>query len=360
MIPMSQEEKAIAKSQEKGFMVNPSQANPSILNKVLNSLGGKYIDEKIAEKNADVVNKKARSAMGLPETADLDEAAFQSYRSAQSAKYARLKDYKTPFELDDTFKGEIRDLDKAFRAIKENTPELYDNTALETLRASLSEPKNPAHPGKLTDEAVVDISRQLRAEATKTLKNPTSTPKDQFTALAKRDAANAMEDLLERHLEKSGQTQLLKDYKEGRKGLALSHDVEDATNLTTGNVDPQVLRRLMEKGRPLSGDLKDIAQAASISKKTMKNIDGVSPTAAVTASDVGTAGLLHAVSKGTLPAGIPLVRPVAASVASSKWYQKRMGSPKERKAPRFSMRDEAAVAGAAGQTSPQPPQEEEQ
>ena len=63
---------------------------------------------------------------------------------------------------------------------------------------------------------------------------------------------------------------MLDRYRDARTLFAKIHNVEDATNRTTGNVSASGLARLYNKGAPLSGKIKTIAEAHNTSPKDMQ------------------------------------------------------------------------------------------
>lgn len=320
-LPLTQAQQATKSAQEAGFLAPITKANPSLLNEVISDIAGAAGDKKSALKNQQTTNLKSKRALGIPEEEPLNSQTFNEYREKNAQAYSRLRENNTPFALDDEFKSKIIDLDKSMRSIKDTYPELYQGGEIERLRGSLLEPKNPAHPGKLTPGTVIDITRNLRDQATAVLKNPNASSAEVATALAKRGASEALEGLLERHLEKSGDKKLLTEFQEARKNIAASHDVETATNLTTGDVDATVLRRLLDKGRPLSGELKEIAEASRALPTVVRNTERLTPGGGVHAGDIGVATLLSHIAHSPKYLASVMARPAAASLASSKMMQ---------------------------------------
>lgn len=340
-LPLTQAEKATKSAQDAGFLAPIAKANPSLLNEVISDIAGPAGDKKTALKNQQTTNAKSKRALGIPEEEPLNPQTFSDYREKNAQAYARLRENATPFALDDEFKSKIMDLDKSMRSIKDTYPELYQGGEIERLRGSLLEPKNPAHPGKLTPGTVIDITRNLRDQATSVLKNPNASSAEVATALAKREASEALEGLLERHLERSGDKKLLTEFKEARKNIAASHDVETATNLTTGDVDATVLRRLLDKGRPLSGELKEIAEASRALPTVVRNTERMTPGGGVHAGDIGVATLLSHIAHSPKYLASVMARPAAASLASSRMMQ---GTPKGGRQPVQFPLSEAALA----------------
>ena len=85
---------------------------------------------------------------------------------------------------------DIRNLDEAFRSVKEYTPDLYNQGGLERIRASLESPQAQQHPGKWTPKAALEVSRYLRSSASRTLANRAATSDMIDGALAAKKGAS--------------------------------------------------------------------------------------------------------------------------------------------------------------------------
>lgn len=87
---------------------------------------------------------------------------------------------------------------------------------------------------------------------------------------AKREAAKAIEDQVERHLASFGAgaeaKDLLKNFRDARQLMAKTHSVEKALVAGTNQVDARELGKQLAKGKPLSGDLKTIGAFSQATK----------------------------------------------------------------------------------------------
>jgi hypothetical protein len=355
-VPLTQEQRALQRVQGTGYMAPPARANPSVLNQLMESMSGEYSDPKLTIKNQSLTNEKAKEALGLPRAAALDDTTFDTYRAAQGQAYDAIKQYPLPFAPDQPYLNIILNLDKQFRAMRENFPELARTGELDRLIASMSNPRSAAHPGQFDAAGVIDISRQLRSEAGQTFKKDTrgnATADEIALATAKRAAAEALESLLDRELNRAGSGTLGTRYREARQAIAMSHDVESATNPSTGNVDAQKLRALADQGRPLSGRLAEIVDAARTVPSVVRRTEGITPSAGLRTSDIGQAGILSKLARSGRYAALAGVRPVVSSVYASRPYQVLAGQVKQPREFGTIPMSEAA-AGIAGA---QPPEE---
>jgi hypothetical protein len=155
------------------------------------------------------------------------------------------------------------------------------------------------------------------------------------TALAKanKDASQVLENTIENHLANTKQTDLLDKFREARQTIAKTYEIEKAMNVKTGSVNAQKLAARLQAGKPLSGELKDIAEfglafpkAAQTSEKIGGTI-GISPLDYTVAGLTGGASYLGGEDKETsaLRAAIALgLRPAARKAVLSDFMQNRL------------------------------------
>jgi hypothetical protein len=88
--------------------------------------------------------------------------------------------------------------------------------------------------------------------------------------------ARALEDQIERHLANTGQqgAQMLTNFREARRRMAISHTLEDAMREGTGSVDARKLAAALNRGAPLTGDLRTMAQFANTFPKVSAGMSG--------------------------------------------------------------------------------------
>jgi len=129
---------------------------------------------------------------------------------------------------------------------------------------------------------------------------------------AYRKLSDSLEDLIERRLASSGNAQLLAELKNARTLIAKTYTVQNA--LRGGNVDALAIMRAGEKGAPLTGNLRQIAEfareargAVSLAPST-RNITPVSPLDAVVSAASGAAAIASGHPGAALPAAYALGR----------------------------------------------------
>ena len=108
----------------------------------------------------------------------------------------------------------------------------------------------------------------------------------------------------------SNQT-LLDRFRDARKLFARIYDVESATNRTTGDVSARGIARIYNKGRPMDGDLKTIADAANLAPKSMQ-------VPAMFGHDEDWSALDFFGTMGSIAAGHPAA---AAGIVARPWVR---------------------------------------
>ena len=150
---------------------------------------------------------------------------------------------------------------------------------------------------------------------------------DNALGKAKKEAAKAIEDQIERHLASDGgagaeAADMLKNFRDARKLIAKSHDVEKAIKEGGGNVDATKLAAMLQRGKPLSDELRTIAAFAN-NFRDVANVPKSGHANPFTVLDFGTAGLGYGVSP--YAALMPLGRVAARHAILSGPAQRAMG-----------------------------------
>lgn len=299
-----------------GMTIPPSQANPSFANQMLEGLSGKIkTAQRAGEKNQSVMNAAARRELGLDEGAALNDDTFNSIRSAAGEAYEAVKSIGQPIRADQKYFDALTDLTAANQRLAQDFPELADS-GLQEFAESISKDQFGA------DNAIEAI-KQFRHEANTLFRS--ANPADLAMARAKKKAATAMEDLVGRNLKEIGADDLYDGFVQGRQLIAKTYSVEEAVNKGSGNVIGSKLAGQFKKGKPLSGDLKKVAQFASAFPRATQEITSSMP--ALSPLDYAAA------VGGTAATGSPLgmlglaARPAARELITSAPYQNLMTQP---------------------------------
>lgn len=302
-------------AREAGYVIPPSQSNPgSLTANTLDILAGgrPKMAQAASIKNQGTTNALAAKALGLPEGQPLTLDALNQVRAAAyNQGYAPIA------------------------AAGKVTPGPAYTQALDDIVATTKGAGN-SFPGAVKNDipALVDGLRVPEFEAgdalkmVQVLRNQADTAYragDKMLGKANRQAASALEDALDSHLQASGMTDALQAFREARTQIAKTFTVEKALNTETGNVSARVLGRELGKGKPLTDELLSIGKMARLSPKNIQDMAYATPGASQLEA-VAAAGA--AVDRGSLlPLGIPYLRAGARDVLLSQPLQRNMPAP---------------------------------
>lgn len=238
-------------AQRLGVAINPAEANPNVKTKMLvGATGEALVNAKAVKQNLPKWNEIARQDLGLPENTPLTPEAFEKARAAHSAPYDAIRKMGTLEASDDV----LTQLDKLrLDPLSTSSP---DKAA--KVNAVVDRTMGQIASG-LTGDNVVGQIRGFRKDATRVLQNPNASPIDIDIAETNLGIANALENLIEGNI---ANPKMLDDFRAARTALAKTYDWERATGVTTKQVDPAVIAKLAEKGKPLTGKLADVANVA--------------------------------------------------------------------------------------------------
>jgi hypothetical protein len=312
-------------------------------NVALESVGGKAAVQQLASgRNQEVTNALAARSVGLSENQPITQANLREIRNRAGDVYKSIKAAGriTP---DEQYFDDLAALRQSTAQIAQDFPDANIGSAKEVddLVKSLAQ-------GSFDAKSAIEYIKQLRKAATGHLSGANAAdPAKQSLGMAQRDAAAALEEMVGRHLQQSGNPQLAKQFDEARRLIAKTYTVEGALE-TTGNVNAAKLAALLRKGKPLSPELEQAARFA-----------GAFPKAAAIPERAGSPGvsaLDFAMTAGgavTLPfigqdpyfaLAYPALRYGARNAALSKALQQGLTKP-PRKVPRGVV---GAAAGAYG------------
>jgi hypothetical protein len=145
---------------------------------------------------------------------------------------------------------------------------------------------------------------------------------------AYREASKAIEDQLERHLAKQGKegAEALKNFRDARQLMAKSHSVESAIVEGGGKVNARVLGAALQRGKPLTDELKTIGAFANNFKDVARVPESGWANPITTLDAFGTAGMA-AMDAGIGSIGLPAARLASRYGILSQPYQKAFTGP---------------------------------
>lgn len=300
-----QVQQAVSSAREAGYVIPPTQANPTLANRVLEGLSGKITTAQNASaRNQPITNELARKAIGA---ADLSPEGIQAVRASANAAYDELAQVGA-FQADDAYREALR---KA--AGSKALPGIV-NKEVDELVDVLSQ------QGQLDAQQTIESIKRLRFEgsANKSAQDPTK----RALGSAQMKISAALEDLIDRNLK--GSPELLQNYRAARQTLAKTYDVEKALNQASGNVDAAKLARQLQKGRPLTGELRQVAEFAQQFPKAAQSVERMGSLPQVSPLDFGAMGALSAATSNPLMMAGIAARPAARGLALSPLIQNRL------------------------------------
>ena len=264
----------------------------------------------------------------MPETARLTRASLRKAKAPHNSVYREVGELGE-VGTDESYKSEVASVGR--------TPgtsfQKHKNPEIDALRGAFLEDRFNAK------DAVLKV-RQLRASSSKNIKAPNA-PLQNEKGYAERQIADAIDNQLERHAKANGQADLVQRFRAARVALAKVHTAESALVGNTGDVSAARLSKMQQKGVPLTGNFKLIADMYDEFGEAMRDASKLKNKVPVTVLEGGVGVAGAAMTAAHSPhVGIPLLggmvaRPLARKVLLSDMYQNRLG----KKAKRHTLQD---------------------
>lgn len=306
-----------------GLSVNPVVSNPTKTNTVRVAAGGQeYVNALSRRHNEPMIGNILKEDLGIPKNTSLTSAEpFEAVREAAGQAKRQIQPMKN-FVDDGTALDSIRDIAPK-SDIGMGPAKLRVNKILSDAEKVISE--NPSG-AKLIAEI-----ETLRNNARTIYKATDVKPVPKAMADAYMGVANALEGMIERNLELQGKTDLLAQFREGRKKMAKSYVLQTATDLNTGIVDPMVIAKMTAKDNALTGTFADIGHIAGNFPESMSSKAGApggfKEFATTHATRTGAGGLTGYVVGGMF--GQPLVGAAVGGALGEfggRWYGNRLAT----------------------------------
>lgn len=302
-------------SQDAGYVVPPSQANPTLVNKAAEGFAGKLTTAQAASaKNQEVTNGLARQSLNLPPDTPLTKVTLKTIRKTAGQAYETIRGVDGMIGTDQRFTTELAQITQKFQGAEKDFPELA-KSQVNDIVASVNKPQFSADAGISAIRILRDKTDDAYAKGDKSL------------GAAYRQASSALEDLIDRNLAARGPqfADMLSEYRDARQMIAKTYSVESALNDATGNVNATKLGAQLKRNKPLDADLKTAGQFANAypraAQENLSSMPGISPL------DYGAAGIASAAVGNPSPMAAVTGRPLMRSLILSKPYQDRMTTP---------------------------------
>jgi hypothetical protein len=250
------------RSMDAGYIIPPSMVNPSFRNRAIESLSGKFETAQMAAtKNQDVTDDLVRKALNLPKDAPLSQEAMQAVRKQAGQVYQQIKDAGM-VTADQAYLDAVDQIGKTVKSATASFPQLgktnMHGQPVDEIGQLVSALKQP----QFDAGGAVDTIAVLRDKADTAFRAG-----DKALGRASKSAASALEDVLDRHLQQIGATDLLPAYRDARALIAKTYTAEKGLREGAGHVDARALARELQKGKPLSGELRTAAEFGNVFDK---------------------------------------------------------------------------------------------
>jgi hypothetical protein len=301
---------AVEKARQAGYVIPPTQAKGSIINRALEGTAGKISTAQNASaKNQEVTNKLVSKALGLPENEMLSPEGLGNIRNIAGKAYENIENIGTIKPSKEYLEGLNQIASKPLKALA-GFPNAKPSPIID-LADSL---KTEAFDGSAAVAKIID----LRDAA-----NTAYASNQKLLGNANKKAAELLENEIERHLTKTNQNQMLDEFRNARQLIAKTYTVEKAMNPVSGNVDAKALARELKKGKPLTEELKTAAEFATQFPKATQTLESMGSLPQTSPLDLMAAG---AASAATSPAALLTlgIRPGARAAALSGPIQNRL------------------------------------
>lgn len=291
-----------------GYRLKPSEAGGKAGTIAEGLSGSARLERTLVVKNQAVTDRLAAEEIGLEPGKPITQAALKRAKQPHNAVYDEVGRTLGTFETTPEF---IADLQKAMptrgatRRVREDIADLIAEHSLATLDA----------------KDAIQMTRQLRAKSAKMIRS--DDPDVETRGYAMRAISDAIEQELERQALRVVQPDLLNRWRDARTALAKIHTVESAR--VGSSVSATKLAKLAQRGEPLSGRLKLIADVASEFPNVTRLASKVKDNTPVTVLEgaVSAGGTAITANPAFLTALVP--RPVTRAILASNLYQNRLG-----------------------------------
>lgn len=314
-----------ATASEEGYVTSPSVRGEGGAAGLAEGAGGVLkVKQAAVEANQAVTNKLASRAVGLPDDVPVTIDVLQGVRSQASQAYENIRGVGQVF-TDTTFRRDLSAATARFRSAAKDFPELAKSEIIDIV--------DGLRVAEFDAASGIDAISLLRNRADVAFRGG-----DKALGNAYKAASNAIEGVVERHLGRGGDPALVDSFRQARQQIAETYSVQEALQgRITGEVSATQLAAQLKKGKPLSGDLRVIADfantfpgVATLFKGTAQafsplDIAGASIGGAIGA---GVGALGAGISAGALPVIGALARPLLRRGALSE-VARRSGLPAE-------------------------------
>jgi hypothetical protein len=297
--PATPRDAAFVAGRQQGLVAPPASVSPSFTARAAETLGGKVATAQDASvQNMPVFTSVAKKTIGLADDVPLTPGAIDEVRRVAGKAY-----------------GDVAQLG--------NLPAAADDLPKSVNIQRFADPMSLNQKVQVNAAELVEQWKQANHNATAYFRAFGRDANPETLAKARAAAADAkkIDAFLDKALQTTGNSDLLKRLRDSRVLIAKTHSVEGALNPSTGVVSGTKLAQQLDKGKPLSGDLKAAAQFAQAFPKAAREI---LDSGSVRNTDLIVGGGTAAVTGQPWYLGYPLLRSATRSAVLSPAVQNQM------------------------------------
>ena len=233
-----------------GLKVPPTAINPNLMNTAVESVAGKAATRQgMQATNSQVFNKLTAEDLGLPTNQPLTLGSIKSVRQTAGSAYDAVKG-TGQFNSDASYFADVQKVLANSSQLENAYPGMsaLANQKVQDLVKAASVNVHDA-------SSAVDFTKFLRNQASGNFKSAfrTGDPQTLELAHAQQGIANAVEDLIGRHLDEIGQPELAQNWQNARTTIAKSYQAQAA--LKGNNIDALRLAKQVNAGKPMTGGM---------------------------------------------------------------------------------------------------------
>lgn len=300
---------AIAAARQSGYVIPPTQAKPTLSNRLMEGFAGKISTAQNASaRNQGVTNRKAAEALGLPPDAPITAETLKNVREQAGKAYEAVASAGT-MKMQPGYDAALDKIVDPYLLAAKGFPGAKVSPIVDEIEALRTPIADAA--------SVVAKVGELRKKADAAFASG-----DKAMGKALRGGADALEEAIETHLGMTGApVDLLANFRTARTLIAKTYSVEKALNQTTGTVDAKKLAGQLARGKPLSGGLKEAGEFAARFPKAAQTPEVMGSLPGTSPLDWAAAGSVGMATGNPLALAGVLGRPMARSLALSPRVQ---------------------------------------
>jgi hypothetical protein len=204
--------------------------------------------------NSQRVDGLIKRDLDLPPSVPLTKSNLKAKIAEQGKVFDAIRNLPDPIRTDKKYLNDIQSIGTSYSDTARNYPNIFGKQRIDPIITDLSS-------SELLPNHAIDLMRTLREKASNYLSSSDAPSREM--GMVYRDAADAVEGITARNLEKMGNKQLYEQFVEARERSAKLYDALGALHEPSGSLDPAYYGKLFEKEKPLSGNAEKVGRLAN-------------------------------------------------------------------------------------------------